>query len=71
MCTFGLIWVRILKRDREIKVRWWHVILQVIFVSWYFEWYLPANNQKYTGDPVDVVMYVTGGLLFLAIQKKL
>lgn len=71
MCTFGLIGVRWIKRDRTLQLHWWHVAVQVIFVSWYFEWHLPVRYAQYTADPVDVLMYFLGGLLFLGIQKKL
>lgn len=71
MCTFGLIGVRWIKRDRTLQLRWLHVFSQVLFVSWYFESYLPSSHPKYTGDPIDVVMYVLGGFIFLAVQKKL
>lgn len=71
MCTFGLIGVRILKRDKFLFLEWWHVLTQVILVSWYFEWYLPKSNPIYTGDLWDVVMYFLGGIIFLGIQRKL
>lgn len=71
MCTFGLIGVRWIKRDRSIYLKWWHVFFQVIFVSWYFERHLPSINSQYTADPMDVVMYIIGGIAFIAIQKKL
>lgn len=71
MCTFGLIWVRIIKRNSELNIKWWHVFAQVVFVSWYFEWHLPSVDPKYTSDPIDAAMYFAGGFIFLAVQKKL
>lgn len=71
MCTFGLIGVRLIRRDRTIKLSWWHVLIQFIAVSAYFEWYLPKHFSEYTADPLDVVMYFIGALVFLSIQKKL
>lgn len=71
MCTFGLIGVRLIKRDPTIHIKWQNVFLQVLVVSFYFEWYLPGTDPKYTADPWDIVMYVLGGFAFLLIQKRL
>lgn len=71
MCTFGLIGVRLIKKSKDLTISWIHVLIQVVFVSWYFEWYLPSNYEVYTSDIWDVVMYFTGGALFLLIQKWL
>jgi len=71
MCTFALIGVRFLKRDHSIRITWRQVFLQVLVVSFYFEWYLPAEDSKYTSDPWDVVMYIIGGFVFLFVQRRL
>ena len=34
------------------------------YYSYYFEYYLPKNNPRYTADPIDIVLYIAGGLLF-------
>ena len=64
---------RLIKRDTEIRVPVSWVAVQVIFVSLLFEWYLPvysANAPDFTADPVDVGMYVLGGLVFIFFQRK-
>lgn len=71
MCSFGLIFVRILRREPRITLKWRHVFTQVVFVSIYFEWYLPKNYNQYTADPWDVVMYIFGGIVYLLVQKWL
>jgi len=71
MCTFGLIAVRLIRRDWTLQLTWWHVFVQVVLVSIYFEVYLPKNHPQYTADLWDVVMYFLGGGLFLILQKKL
>lgn len=47
------------------------MILAIVFYfSVYFEWYLPQHNPRYTGDIIDVICYITGGITFYFIQKK-
>ncbi len=71
MCMFALILIRRLKNDRLIRIPWYYVLLQVVAVSAYFEWYLPNQDAKYTSDPIDIVMYFAGGFIFLIAQRKL
>ncbi|PWL27666.1 MAG: hypothetical protein DCO96_10190 [Fluviicola sp. XM-24bin1] len=71
MCLFGLILIRRLKNDREILIPWYSVLLQVLLVSLYFEWYLPNQNVQYTSDPLDILMYFAGGIAFLLFQRRL
>ncbi|XOV68662.1 MAG: hypothetical protein ACFHU9_05665 [Fluviicola sp.] len=71
MCLFGLIIIRRLKNDAEIRIPWYSVVIQVFAVSLYFEWYLPQQHAKYTSDPIDVGMYILGGAAFLLVQKRL
>ena len=71
MCTFALILVRWIKNDRLLRIHWSSVLVQVVAVSLYFEWYLPSHYSQYTADPMDTVMYVCGGALFLMFQKRI
>ncbi len=71
MCTFGLIVVRLVRRDSHAVLSWWHVYVQVIMVAFYFEWYLPSHYSQYTSDLWDVVMYALGGTIYLFVQKYL
>lgn len=41
----------------------------VIVYSVWFEWYLPSQNTVYTGDWVDVLAYVAGGVLVYFFEK--
>lgn len=48
-----------------------HVIFIVIYISVVFEWLLPKlNPHKYTGDYVDVLLYILGGLFFCWQMNK-
>ncbi len=72
MCLFALLAVRYLKRDHQLVIPWYFVVIQTLAITWYFEWYLPRTFPlRYTGDVVDAVMYGFGALGFLAIQRRL
>ena len=71
---FGLIFVRMLKRDHSITISPWLIGFIVVLMSFYFEWYLPTYKNHihpYTSDLVDVLMYILGGIGFLWIQARL
>lgn len=72
MCLFALLAVRYLKRDHSLSIPGIYVLLQTVLVALYFEMYLPESYPgRYTADAGDAVMYVLGGLLFVAAQRRL
>jgi branched-subunit amino acid transport protein len=74
MCILALFFVRVFKRDHTIDISPWLVLLQVVLVSLYFEWYLPkyqSHVHPYTTDNWDVLMYFFGGGIFLILQRYL
>lgn len=74
MSLFALIILRFTRRDRTVTIQWFSVAIQVVFVSLYFEWYLPNNSPKghiHVGDIIDCLMYVLGGILFVLFQPFL
>lgn len=40
-----------------------------LYFSTYFEYYLPTFNVRYTGDWIDVMLYLIGGVIFYFLQK--
>jgi len=74
MSLFALIIIRMVKRDRTITIQWWAVVVQVLIVTLYFEWYLPNNppdGHIHVSDWVDCLMYATGGVAFIISQPFL
>ncbi len=69
----GALWLtRLVKRDQTIRIDAVWIVLQVLFVSLLFEWYMPrygADQAKFTGDWRDVCMYVIGGFGFFFFQR--
>ena len=47
------------------------IVFATVYVSVVFEIVLPHYSTKFTGDLVDVVMYVLGGSIFYWGQKNL
>lgn len=66
------LWLtRLVKRDPKIQIPLVWVVLQVVFVCFIFEWYMPnygAEREKFTGDILDVAMYMLGGTAFVLFQ---
>ena len=61
--------VRYIKSNQELILP---VFLQLCVTSIfcvYFEYVLPKYNSRYTGDSLDVVMYLLGMLFFLIIEQ--
>ncbi|MBS1521875.1 MAG: hypothetical protein JST50_12810 [Bacteroidetes bacterium] len=48
----------------------WHVAFIVIYVSVLFELTLPYYSKTYTGDWIDVILYLAGGLFFYKIINR-
>lgn len=44
------------------------IFIYLLAWSYYFEWYLPAISQRYTGDKLDVLMYTLGAIVFNLLQ---
>ncbi len=52
-------WFRIASR-----LSWHQVLSSFLIFSIYFEYWLPAQSARYTGDWMDVVFYGIGGIVF-------
>jgi hypothetical protein len=48
----------------------WHVVFIVVYVSVLFELALPYYSKTYTGDWIDVALYLAGGIFFYRIINK-
>ena len=71
LLLFFTIWLlRIIKRDKKIKLSVFKLIFTWLFISIVFEYYLPQKNSIYTADIVDVFMYFFGTVSFYFLQKK-
>jgi len=66
ICLHG-IWL--LKNNKAIRLNGFTIASLVLLYSIYFEYYLPQQSHRYTGDIWDVVCYALGGLVFYILQR--
>ncbi len=65
ICLAG---VRVIKRNPQIEISKWMILILFAEYTIIFEWILPAKSQIYTADILDVVMYAAGSILFYFLQ---
>jgi hypothetical protein len=71
IANFGLWFQRVFViRNDYYVLSPWHVVFVVIYVSVLFELALPYYSKTYTGDWVDVVLYMAGGIFFYQIINR-
>lgn len=66
ICLHG-VWL--LKKDYTIRLNIFTILSLVVLYSIAFEYYLPKQSYRYTGDIWDVVCYFLGGIVFYFLQK--
>ena len=65
-CLHG-VWS--IKKDPTIRLNGFTILSLVVLFSFFFEYYLPQQSHRYTGDIWDVVCYFLGGLVFYFFQR--
>ena len=48
----------------------WHVVFITAYVTLVFEVMLPIFSKTYTGDWIDTLLYVIGGIFFYKVMNK-
>lgn len=66
----SLFMTRILHRDQNLRLGLFTAFSVAILYALYFELYLPGRNVRYTADPIDVLLYFSGALIFYLAQPK-
>ena len=59
--------IRRLKKDSSFKLPLGFVIFLACSYSFYFEYYLPKINPRYTADWIDVILYFVSGTAYFFI----
>lgn len=71
IANLGLWFQRVLViRNDYYVLSPWHVIFIVVYVSVLFEVVLPYYSKTYTGDWIDVILYMAGGIFFYKIVNR-
>lgn len=65
--SLHLVWF--LKKDLSIRLEIFTILSLVVLFSIFFEYYLPQQSHRYTGDIWDVACYFMGGAVFFILQK--
>lgn len=60
---------RWLKKDNSFKFSLISILLMASYYSFYFEYYLPQFNSRYTADWIDIFLYFLSGLTFFFYEK--
>jgi|GEM_PF-444292 len=60
--SLGLAMYRLF--DPDYKLTLWHMIPTLLVYAIYFEYYLPKCSSAYTADPLDVLAYLCGMVIF-------
>ncbi|WP_243854665.1 hypothetical protein [Flavobacterium sp. 270] len=63
--------IRRLKKDPFFRLPLVFIICFAAYYSFYFEYYLPQINPRYTSDWIDVALYFLGGFVYFFGENKL
>jgi len=64
----GQFCMRIIRSDSTLQLPISLLLCITVYYAVYFEYYLPNVNARYTGDPVDVMLYFFGMLFFYIVE---
>lgn len=70
MATISLWLMRYCLQQKDLVLLKWQLILIVVLCSVCFELCLPRFMPRYVSDPIDVLMYILGGLFFNQVMNK-
>ncbi len=62
--------IRRLKKDPLFTLSIVFIIVMTCFYAFYFEYYLPQINSRYTADWIDVSLYFSGGIAYYCCEKR-
>ncbi|WP_397299086.1 hypothetical protein [Nonlabens ulvanivorans] len=62
-----VLWM--VKKNYQLRIGVLSLISLVVLYSYYFEYYLPLNSERYTRDVWDIGCYVAGAVIFYIAQK--
>lgn len=69
VATICLHAVWFIKKDYILRLNAFTILSLIALFSIFFEYYLPQQSHRYTGDIWDVVCYFLGGIVFYLLQK--
>lgn len=55
--------------SKEYKFSIGFILAMAAYYSFYFEFYLPEHNERYTSDLIDVMLYFLGAICFYILNR--
>jgi hypothetical protein len=68
--TLCLVVLQLIKKNYSLTIPIFVIASITLYYIVYFEWFLPKINARYTADPIDVVLYIIGAMVFYLMQKS-
>lgn len=68
--TLALWLMKYVRQGNGYVLERWHMVYVVALFCTVFEVLLPLVMERYTGDIIDVVMYIMGGLFFWNVMNR-
>ncbi len=65
-----LFLARKIKRNPQLQLPLPLLLVITLFYCFYFEWYLPKHNPRYTGDWIDCLLYFAGAMVFSVLHWR-
>jgi len=62
--------IQLFKKSHNYIISVKVIFFVVFYYSLYFEYILPLYKTRYTGDFIDVVLYILGGMIFYIIERN-
>lgn len=69
IATLSMWFTRWATQKRDFILPGWQVIFTVLLLTVLFEILLPLKMNRYTADPVDVLMYSLGGMFYWKVMN--
>ncbi|WP_299521505.1 hypothetical protein [Winogradskyella sp.] len=68
--TISLALLRLTRNDKGYYLRIYPVLYLALFYAVLFEFVLPQYYERYTSDPIDIILYFLSAILFYTLQRK-
>ena len=68
--SISLFLTRLIHKNKNLRLGLFTAFSVATLYAIYFELYLPGRISRYTADPLDVLLYFSGALIFYFAQSK-
>lgn len=68
--TTCLALLQLIKKNYHLTMPIFVITSVTLYYILFFEWYLPKVNPRYTADLIDVLLYISGTVIFYIMQNK-